>query len=237
MTVDRIAALRREAAVWFDLPEAELALKIAASVREDGIWNWLDWARQEWQFGWPQDVAAKSAAFGIDSVLDFGCGVGEVALHLNAQLDVEVRFVDLPGNAREFLAWRIGRRLSSTLSRPISPDELFALPKAETYDAVLCLEVMEHIPDAPEVLRRLMARAAKAFCITGVNGRLEDDQDPLHVYRESLLPVFEEEGWKLASGGGMPWWFVRPGFAEERGIELITSDGRPAGKEVPGNGD
>ena len=204
MTTDRTQHMLYEVGQWFGRTPEEVGALLSVRRPEGGVWDWTHWARFEWLYGWPPAVADTAKELGIDSVLDFGAGIGEVGLHLHSWGNILVQFVDLPGPAREFITWRIGRRLSSRLPRPLSPEELFALPETEQWDAVLCLEVLEHIADAPDVLRRLLKRARKAFCITGELGRPPTDKDPLHIYRENLCPVLEEEGWKQRSGGGKP---------------------------------
>lgn len=226
MTQDRIGNLLLQVGEFFGVSRAEVERRILAGTGRAEIWNWLGWAICEWQYGWPPDIAKKARALGARSALDFGAGCGEAGLHLWAWLDIPVTFCDLPGETREFLAWRIGRVQAINVGKPLSPREV--LRSDRHWDAVLLLEVLEHIKDASALLRRLLERADIAVCISGVNGRPETDCDPLHIYRESLLPVLAEEGWELHSGGGMPWWFVRREWAKAQGIAVIGADGTTA---------
>ncbi len=225
-TRDRMAQLRLEAQQFFGVTRGALLFALGASSGQDSVWNWLNWALCEWEYGWPESVREMCERLQVRSVLDFGSGVGEIGLHLAAQLDVPVTYCDLPGDAREFLCWRLGGRLDLNTHRPRDPEAV--LESSETWDAVLCLEVLEHIANAPAVLRQLLDRARIAICSSGVTGRPKDDGNPVHVYTDSLLPVLEQAGWVIvANGGGMPWWFMRAEEATARGLPTFTADGQP----------
>lgn len=233
---EKILALRREACAFFGLTEPELLARVThpheaiqaewdtkrAKTTEQfyqdsaaTVWSWLQWAECEWVYGWPQAIAAMVRELGCESVLDYGCGVGEVGLYLTETCsDLEsLWFADIWTSATRFLCERIKNRQEAGLIPTQTTGKVQPLDMLwesdQSFDAILCLEVIEHIPDAPDVLRKLLRRCRKGFCITGATGRPANDPDPLHVYKPSLLPVLDAEGWKLLSGGGMPWWFVR----------------------------
>ncbi len=231
MTEDRVRALRLEACHFFGVRPEDLDALLAANVGRDSVWNWLHWACCEWRYGWMPDIADKAAALGIGSALDFGCGVGEAGLHLAAQLDIPVTYCDRPGPSREFLCWRIGGRLDWSTGAPYDPAAV--LSSGDRWDLILLLEVLEHLADAPAVLARLLKKATRAVCISGALGRPETDPDPLHVYRDSLLPVLEVEGWGILHGGGMPWWFCQTNWAAENGVRLLQANGEEAVDEGP----
>lgn len=87
-------------------------------------------------------------------VLDFGCGTGEYGLRL-AEQGADVDFYDLSTPAVEFLKWRIDQRgLNCKVTNNIS--EL-----AQKYDIIICVDVLEHLPNAGEVFMMLHNKLAK----------------------------------------------------------------------------
>lgn len=96
-----------------------------------------------------RDKAAASSLAGL-SVLDIGCGGGLVAEPL-ARLGADVTGIDpAPENIEAAKAHAKGARLDITY-RSATAEELAA--SGESFDAVLLLEVIEHVPDVPLFLR------------------------------------------------------------------------------------
>lgn len=96
-----------------------------------------------------RDKAAASSLAGL-SVLDIGCGGGLVAEPL-ARLGADVTGIDpAPENIEAAKAHAKGARLDITY-HSATGEELAA--SGESFDAVLLLEVIEHVPDVPLFLR------------------------------------------------------------------------------------
>ena len=226
----QVARLRADACTYFRVTPEELDANMRDAVGTASVWNYLRWAECEWEYGWPQAVADGVRDFGCESVLDFGSGVGEIALHVAGWNDCAVTMCDLRGPWVEFAAWRRKRREYLSMRGPVHPYEVRRTD--QTFDAVLLLEVVEHLPDAEETVRMLCAKARRAVCISGVNGRPATDLDPLHVHHAPVWPILKAAGFVLVRGGGTPWWFVREEVAEAEKYAVLGADGKTTGKEA-----
>lgn len=191
-------------------------------------WSWLQWAIAEYELGWLQEAAEGCRHFGAQGragrVLDFGAGLGEAGLYLAETLGVSVVFADICGWNWNFLRWRLAQRANLDL-RAVESRRILGCGTCrrarDQFDVVLCLEVLEHIPEAEKLLLRLTRKCRGALMVSGPEGRAPDDPDPLHVWKDSPGALLEAQGWKLArKRGGKPAWFTRdPGKDSEAPVE------------------
>jgi 2-polyprenyl-3-methyl-5-hydroxy-6-metoxy-1,4-benzoquinol methylase len=94
-------------------------------------------------------VAAAVGPLDPGTVLDAGCGEGETLARLDSLLPASVTGVDLNPASVEFAAKRIP-------SGDFRVADLNDLPfEDDSFDLVLCLEVLEHIPDPAPALAEL----------------------------------------------------------------------------------
>ena len=119
----QVARLRADACTYFRVTPEELNANMRDAVGTASVWNYLRWAECEWEYGWPQAVADGVRDFGCESVLDFGSGVGEIALHVAGWNDCAVTMCDLRGPWVEFAAWRRKRREYLSMRGPVHPYE------------------------------------------------------------------------------------------------------------------
>jgi GT2 family glycosyltransferase/2-polyprenyl-3-methyl-5-hydroxy-6-metoxy-1,4-benzoquinol methylase len=91
-------------------------------------------------------VALALRRSGAHSVLDFGGGAG-YDLEQIARLGCECTYYDLPGVLSEFALWRFHRL-------GLNVRVCTALSELGQYDAIICLEVLEHVRDPIGTLRR-----------------------------------------------------------------------------------
>ena len=113
------------------------------------------------------DTLRLQSRFAAGQVLDFGGGIGSHALAAAALPAVErVWFVDLNPHNRAFVAERAARlgladrlRVCRDLGDPSLPPR---------FDTVVCLDVLEHLPDPAAQLREFAARM-EAGAITLLN--------------------------------------------------------------------
>ena len=82
-------------------------------------------------------------------LLDFGCGVGSHGIHA-AHHGAGVDFLDVDGPLRQYAQWRVAQRgLPGTFLLPQD------LPNEPVYDAVVCLDVLEHLADPVKTFRAI----------------------------------------------------------------------------------
>lgn len=106
-------------------------------------------------------LGATVEPLGPKSVLDAGCGEGETLERLAALLPSRVAGVDLSPEAVEFAS----RRLPQA---EIGRESVYELPFAdESFDLVLCLEVLEHLKEPAEALAEL-ARVGRCDLVLSV---------------------------------------------------------------------
>jgi 2-polyprenyl-3-methyl-5-hydroxy-6-metoxy-1,4-benzoquinol methylase len=76
------------------------------------------------------------------NILDFGGGVGLMAMPL-ARAGFDVTLADLDGTSLDFAVFRAKR---SNTPLKIWKSDVEAMPPDKTYDVILCLDVLEHLP-------------------------------------------------------------------------------------------
>lgn len=120
------------------------------------LWELMQWHASTDRLPYWQALATLAEQFppgaGYRRVYDFGCGVGTDGLFLASQ-GYDVTLVDVDGPAFRFAKHRFERRaLEATFveSRSLLPE-----PERE-YDAVVCFDVFEHLPDPLEAALRLV---------------------------------------------------------------------------------
>lgn len=87
--------------------------------------------------------------FRVRRVLDFGGGGGGLTLYLRAR-GIPCDYLDIPGKTFDFAAFRFARRGLPVLQL----DGLKPFP-ISSYDAVVALDVLEHLSDLEGALRRI----------------------------------------------------------------------------------
>jgi SAM-dependent methyltransferase len=106
-------------------------------------------------------VLAMTQPLGAESLLDAGCGEGETLARLGPQLPRRTVAVDLDADAVAFTSERLpGVEVSRCSLTDLPFDDA-------SFDLVLCLEVLEHLPDPGAGLREL-ARVATSDIVVSV---------------------------------------------------------------------
>ncbi len=154
---------------------------------------------------------------GASHILDAGCGEGFTLRELHADgVRAAMLGTDLSHTA---LAWNRASRMSPS---PLTVADVRYLPfSSASFDLVVCLEVLEHVPDAASGLRELL-RVSRAYVLVSVphepffrganflRGRylraLGNNPEHLHTYSgpafRRLLSAQAEVVWH---GYSFPW--------------------------------
>src|SRR5665809_167840 len=139
---DEVARFAKLAGEWWDANGPFKPLHRINPVR-------LTYIRDQLCRKFGRDKAAAASLAGL-SVLDIGCGGGIVCEPL-ARLGAEVTGIDpAPENIEAAKAHAEGARVNVAY-RAATAEELAAT--GGTFDAVLVLEVVEHVPDVPVFLK------------------------------------------------------------------------------------
>ena len=95
------------------------------------------------------------------TLLEYGCGIAPVSAWLRAD---RCTLVDLPSPTLAYAAWRLPH------ARILSPGLGDDLPDCGTHDVIVCLEVLEHVPNPAAVLRHLAHRLRGTLFVNFVGG-------------------------------------------------------------------
>lgn len=140
-------AAKEAGVTWYEFDEAMVRLyESDAFLFELAIWNvnLLKRAIRSWVTKWITKKLGPNQA-----VLCWGDGMGFDSLSL-AQAGHEVTWFDLPGHSSRFAQsmFEAAGASARTLTDPAGPAE-------GGYDAIVCLDVLEHVPEVEAELRRI----------------------------------------------------------------------------------
>jgi 2-polyprenyl-3-methyl-5-hydroxy-6-metoxy-1,4-benzoquinol methylase len=96
--------------------------------------------------------------YGADSVLDYGAGVGDVPLYLSNEY--EAWYADVDGVVADFYEDRAAYRARETPMIRIDEPSFDLREVDKTWDAIICVDVLEHLPDPERVIDAFTASLA-----------------------------------------------------------------------------
>ncbi|WP_411825302.1 class I SAM-dependent methyltransferase [Luteolibacter sp. AS25] len=166
---------------------------------ELAIWN-MNGLKQD--LGrWCSDWISKK--LGSSNVLSIGDGMGFECLRLK-QAGHQVTYFEVPGYSAEF-AKRLFQRNNSEVQHLTNPD----LIPSGTFDAMICLDVLEHVPDPPSFVRMLKAhlRPGGIFIVHAPYYMIQANY-PTHVASSRQYSgdtgLYEDAGFRVIDG--RPLW-------------------------------
>jgi 2-polyprenyl-3-methyl-5-hydroxy-6-metoxy-1,4-benzoquinol methylase len=96
------------------------------------------------------ELVTKIGKLEQQHVLDYGCGVGSHGIFC-AELGATVDFLDVDGPLFDYAKWRIAKR-NLKVGKYLYPESKLT---AAHYDAILCLDVLEHVADPAGTLSNI----------------------------------------------------------------------------------
>jgi SAM-dependent methyltransferase len=136
-----------------------------------------------------RDVARRQRG---RNYLDYGSGIGSDAVAF-AEAGFDITLADVSDVLLGFAAFRCRKRGASVRTLDLKKQ---SLPE-NTFDAAICFDVLEHIPDPLPVVRRIAA-SLKAGGLLAMHAPFgEDPHHPMHVvHRDIVTPRMRSLGLK-----------------------------------------
>lgn len=133
-----------------------------------------------------REVASVSARLHPRSVVDIGCGTGHL-LHELVEVAPPGRVVGI-----DYSSAGIGRARALVPSGEFHVASLYDLQLGETFELVLCTEVLEHLPDPGTAVERLLQLCAPsgAILITVPDGAVDTWEGHLNFWTDVELEAF-----------------------------------------------
>ncbi|MGK0304320.1 MAG: SAM-dependent methyltransferase [Gammaproteobacteria bacterium] len=106
------------------------------------------------------EVLKRLKSYNALNVLDYGCGVGEDSIEL-LNGGINTTLCDISGKTFEFAKWRINKRGYSPEYAEIDLNEQYEVLGDQKFDAIMCFEVLMHVPDPSKTLTLLRSHLKK----------------------------------------------------------------------------
>ncbi|MGE0132039.1 MAG: class I SAM-dependent methyltransferase [Blastocatellales bacterium] len=162
------------------------------------IWELSKWHASESYCEYKDRVAWAIKNFPPETypkVLDFGSGIATASLEF-AKAGYQVTLADVPGETLAFARHRFRRRGLPCSIVEVTTD-IPDLPSG--FDVVISFDVLEHVPNAEGVMRRLV-RAIRPGGVTIIAACFDDQgEHPQHL--ESNITRFSKMPWDWALAG------------------------------------
>lgn len=136
-----------------------------------------------------------------DKIIDYGCGIGQIAISLSEE-GYNISVADLDSKMFEFVRFRIKKR-------KLNIDSILLYGKNEdiiqTYDKIICLDVIEHV-SFPESFLNDLNKILKpdGMLILRIPfdeiNPINNSQPPLHfdyINKNNYLEIFENAGFEI----------------------------------------
>ncbi len=126
-------------------------------------------------------------------VLDFGGGIGDMSLML-AKRGFLVEYADVAGNTYNYAKWQFSKAklnipmidLSSQTGVPAEPATIASGQKiSRKYDTIICIDVIEHLPNAKEVLKSLADALNSGGSMVATNLTISQESSKYHPMHEN----------------------------------------------------
>jgi len=108
--------------------------------------------------------------------LDYGGGIGGLCIKL-AEKGLDITYSDVPGRTFEFAKWLFEKRGYNIRAINLEKEEL-----QDQYNTIICIDVIEHVPNPEDVLYRMASSLRKGgkLIITQLQGLEDVGVHPMH---------------------------------------------------------
>jgi SAM-dependent methyltransferase len=175
-----------------------------------------------------EDALKVVSGLPVETILDVGCGSGDLLALLAATGRYELCGTDISGEALAIARGRVpGVRLVTL--------DVERAALSETFDLVTSIQVIEHIVDDISALRQMTSMASKYFYVSTIAGRMRRSERSIgHVRNYSgveLRTKLELAGLEVLSIQGWGFPFYSPLV---RSVAEWLPSGPPDGQIGPG---
>lgn len=131
----------------------------------------------------------------IESILEYGSGNGLTSIRL-AQEGYKIDFCDFDHKMLKWTENQIKKYYSEV--KAFTPDNILWLPNF--YDAIVCLHVLEHVQDGPQLLDNLMKsiKPGGLLVLEYPNKWYEPDTNPDHIgdekFKDQIANILTKNG-------------------------------------------
>lgn len=139
-------------------------------------------------------IAAMKAA-GAVRVCDYGAGIAQDSIAA-AKAGLQATAADIPGRTFDFAQWRAKRAAVDVRFVPIESET----PLRETYDAITCFEVLQHVVSPPRTVRHLresLAAGGRLLVTTRFKGNYSLALKHNEELEGAFVDVVERAGFAL----------------------------------------
>lgn len=154
-------------------PEETLAFYQEA---ENYVFDLAQWHLSEWTKRQTQNILEFCRQKGLRRILDYGCGIGEEGIAL-AKSGFDVTLADVLGNTFNFAKWRVQQKGLQVKFINVVNDA----PLQETYDGIICLEVLEHLWELEVTVKHLHQHFASEGFLLVTATFYHSDLHPMHL--------------------------------------------------------
>jgi 2-polyprenyl-3-methyl-5-hydroxy-6-metoxy-1,4-benzoquinol methylase len=132
-------------------------------------------------------------------VLDFGAGTGNLAIIL-AACGLNVHATELSALQRDFIRFRVAKHKLESL---ITVGDWWERLPASTFDAVIAVDVLEHLPECRRVLdEQLLPTLAPSGVLVENSPFVVNTSNPMHHEDFGLMQFLLERSFTLVEDGG-----------------------------------
>jgi 2-polyprenyl-3-methyl-5-hydroxy-6-metoxy-1,4-benzoquinol methylase len=170
---------------WYYLASRTYLFANAVHLHEDrGTWEWID-----------------QVIPGSGRVLEFGGGTGNLSLALAAS-GRQVAYLEVSALQKDFVRFRVGRH---GLDRQVDVLDWWRQPEHGGFDAVIALDVFEHLDDLPRRLRADILPALRAGgLLVEASPFVRNLSNPMHhTDATALETTLADAGFRIVARDGL----------------------------------